>query len=222
MNIKEQVQHLREQAHRTYVQSSIVNTVTVVDNEPSLLLNEELETLTGLLEQATLDARILTESCYLENQAPQKSSPGVQGAPLDIAGHVEIDDYGWLHIVLNTLLPHAKYKGSPYLKDTILRLLSAYQKNAGSLPFYSTALLVIDEHCNLESRRAFDQDNKAWRAIPNALKGLVIADDDQFSLGITLLSTWDKTPACHIYVIDIAEAGAFFSLHTGDCGAYFR
>ena len=38
----------------------------------------------------------------------------------------------------------------------------------------------------------FDQDNKGWKAIPNALKGLVVEDDDQQSLELALLSTPDS------------------------------
>ena len=38
----------------------------------------------------------------------------------------------------------------------------------------------------------FDQGNKGWKAIPNALKGLVVEDDDQQSLELALLSTPDS------------------------------
>ncbi len=55
----------------------------------------------------------------------------------------------------------------------------------------------------------------AGKAIPNALKGVVIADDDQFSLELCLLSTMDASPGCHIYVLDQAELSAFFTLREG-------
>jgi hypothetical protein len=42
---------------------------------------------------------------------------------------------------------------------------------------------VVDEHSSINCRRVFDQDNKGWKAIPNALKGRVIPNDDQYSLG---------------------------------------
>ena len=54
------------------------------------------------------------------------------------------------------------------------------------------AILIIDEHCDLKNRQVFDQDNKGWKAIPNALKGLVVEDDDQQSLELALLSTPDS------------------------------
>lgn len=82
------------------------------------------------------------------------------------------------------------------------------------------AILIIDEHCDLKNRQVFDQDNKGWKAIPNALKGLVVEDDDQQSLGLTLLSTPDSEASCHIYVLDADDAGEFFSIHSGQYG-YF-
>jgi hypothetical protein len=85
--------------------------------------------------------------------------------------------------------------------------LSNYQLNGGTLQFYQTALLVIDEHSAIDSRRVLDQDNKGWKAIPNALKGLVIADDDQFSLGVALISTWDREKCCHIGMEFPEESG---------------
>ena len=76
------------------------------------------------------------------------------------------------------------------------------------------AILIIDEHCDLKNRQVFDQDNKGWKAIPNALK------DDQQSLELALLSTPDSEASCHIYVLDADDAGEFFSIHSGQYG-YF-
>jgi hypothetical protein len=69
---------------------------------------------------------------------------------------------------------------------------------------------VIDEHCNVESRTVYDQDNKGWKAIPNALKGRVIKDDDQFTLSVHLTSTYSAETACHIYLLPQSEVGDFF------------
>ena len=52
----------------------------------------------------------------------------------------------------------------------------------------------------------------AGKAIPNALKGIVISDDDQFSLQISLLSTLSARPCCHIYLLPQNAADYFFSL----------
>ena len=39
--------------------------------------------------------------------------------------------------------------------------------------------------------------------------------------GISLISTQADVPVCHIYVMDAADAGAYFSLFHGDSGSYF-
>jgi len=74
----------------------------------------------------------------------------------------------------------------------------------------------------IKSRQVYDNDNKGWKVIPNVLKGLVVDDDNQFSLGVALVSTWDDVPACHIHVMDMADAGTYFSLYLGNSGSYFR
>ena len=56
----------------------------------------------------------------------------------------------------------------------------------------------------------YDQDNKGWKAVSNALKGRVIPDDDQYTLGVCLLSCRAPEPACHIYLIPQQDAGDFF------------
>jgi hypothetical protein len=71
-------------------------------------------------------------------------------------------------------------------------------------------MLAIDEHCDINARNVYDQDNKAWKAVSNALKGRLIPDDDQFTLDIALISERSETPACHIYLLPRDEAFDFF------------
>ena len=85
------------------------------------------------------------------------------------------------------------------------------------LPFYSRALLVIDEHTGIEGRHIFDQDNKGWKAVSNAIKGRLIPDDDQHTLAVTLLSTrTEGEERCHITLLPIEDAHDFFSAHSSD------
>jgi hypothetical protein len=219
MYMKKEIEAMRGLIHKAYVRTGSIQSASL--NDSGTGFSEELHTLTGELETLTLQARNLDEACYTDGGILVQK-PYNKHWDAGIVGHVEVDSNGWLHIALNTLLPHCKYQTSPYLKDTIIRLLSNYQHGGGTLPFYSSAMLVIDEHCAIDSRRVFDQDNKGWKAIPNALKGLVIADDDQFSLGVALISTWDRDKSCNIYVMNMEDTGAFFSFHMGDYGAYFR
>ena len=45
--------------------------------------------------------------------------------------------------------------------------------------------------------------------IPNAIKGRVVKDDEQFRLDIGLFSKMSDTPACHIYVIPSTQLNDF-------------
>ena len=142
--------------------------------------------------------------------------PGFEGkteqAPIRLAGRAEVNEHGWLHIELNALLPHCRRHAPKWLSDTIVRLLLECEVRGQRLPFFKKAMLILDEHCDIPSRRVYDQDNKGWKAVANALKGRLIEDDDQFTLSVSLLSTLSKAPACHIYLLPLAETGDFFAL----------
>jgi len=135
---------------------------------------------------------------------------------MNISGRLEVNHYSWLHIELSALLPNCRFQTPVYLRDTITRLLDEYEKAGRALPRYDSAMLMIDEHCDIDSRQIFDQDNKGWKAIPNALKGRVIKDDDQFSLSIMLMSTRSKDTACHIYLIPGEDIADFFAVRSGN------
>lgn len=138
--------------------------------------------------------------------------------PSKVTGKIEVDQFGWVHITLYTLLPNCRYRTPEFLQETISRLLQSYTQSKGPLPWFEKALLVIDEHCDLQNRQVFDQDNKGWKAIPNAIKGVVVPDDDQFTLELALLATLDQMPSCHIYILPAEEAGDFFALRSGQYG----
>lgn len=141
--------------------------------------------------------------------------------PSPVTGKIEVDHFGWVHITLNTLLPNCRYRTPEFLQQTITRLLEDYRQTRGKLPWFKKALLVINEHCDLQNRQVYDQDNKGWKAIPNAIKGVLVPDDDQFTLELALLSTLDQMPSCHIYVLPAAEADDFFALRAGQFGFCF-
>jgi len=158
------------------------------------------------------------ESCVVAlRNICEKHYPGVLqiGAKpalpnIRLSGKIDVNEYGWLHIELNSLLPHCRFQTPVYLTDTITRLLDDYEKRGRPLPRFDKAMLVIDEHCDIDSRMVYDHDNKAWKAIPNALKNRVIKDDDQFSLSIALTSTRSRITACHIYLFSPEDASDFF------------
>ena len=178
-------------------------------------LQQTLEQTMEHFERSALELRRLCE----------QYSPGVGGygnrarAPaMEIAGHVEILCEDWLHICLNTLLPHCRFQSPNWLTDTIRRLLDHYEAQGKPLPRYKRALLVIDEHSSIGGRPVFDQDNKGWKAVSNALKGRVIEDDDQYTLNVALVSKMSKETACHITLLEQRDAADFFSLRSGDHG----
>ena len=98
------------------------------------------------------------------------------------------------------------------------RLCEQYSPGVGGYGNRARARLVIDEHSSIGGRHVFDQDNKGWKAVSNALKGWVIEDDDQYTLNLALVSKMSKETACHITLLEQRDAADFFSLRSGDHG----
>ena len=176
---------------------------------------EDLETAVGQFERATLELRRICESYEEPVNAGGKTPPLPSR---EITGGVETLDRQRLHIRVNTLLPSCRYRAAEWLSDTIRRLLDSYEQSGRSLPYYSRALMVIEERSDISGRKVFDQDNKGWKAVSNAIKGRLIPDDDQYTLGIALLSVRSAENACHIILMDADDAGDFFmSRGRGGC-----
>lgn len=160
-------------------------------------------------EKAVMELRVLCE----------QNSPGTGGyekRPVlpgrEVTGSVDRIDYTWLHITLRTLLPHCRFQTPSWLSDTIRRLLDEYESAGGVIPFYGNgAILILDEYSQISHRSIYDQDNKGWKAVSNALKGRIFPDDDQFSLGVILLSAESRENVTHITVVDTKDAGDFLS-----------
>ena len=176
-------------------------------------LEKALEETAGAFERSALELRRLCE----------KHAPGAGGygkrpvlPRMETSGFVETFGYGWLHIQLNTLLPHCRYQPPEWLSDTIRRLLDDYEAGGSKLPFFRNAMLVIDEHCGVDGRHIFDQDNKGFKAVSNAIKGRLVPDDDQFTLALALLSERSELNVCHITLMDMADAADFFAMRSGD------
>ena len=137
-----------------------------------------------------------------------------ENSPIEVAGSIEVTFEGWLHITLNTLLPNCKYRVSGYIGNTISRLVKEYEYD--DLPYFEKAFLAIVEYCNHDNHNALDNDNKGWKMIPNALKGRVIKDDNQFILSIGLFSKLSENVKCEIYVIPPEDGGIFMERFTSD------
>lgn len=131
-------------------------------------IQKTLDQTMGQFEASTLELRKLCER-YATGIGGYKTRPVFP--IVNATGYVEELGFGWLHIVLKTLLPHCRYQTPAWLSDTIHRLLDEYENSGRRLPYFQNALLVIDEHSCIEGRHVFDQDNKGWKAISNAIKG---------------------------------------------------
>lgn len=134
--------------------------------------------------------------------------------PIEVAGSIEVTFEGWLHITLNTLLPNCKYRVSGYIGNTISRLVKEYEYD--DLPYFENAFLAIVEYCNHNNHNALDNDNKGWKMIPNALKGRVVKDDNQFILSIGLFSKLSEDVKCEIYVMPPEDGGIFMERFISD------
>lgn len=176
------------------------------DTDPNGIA-ETLDKMSAQFESSVVALRNLCEKHHpgIRSKGTKPALPHIQ-----LSGKAEVNDSRWLHIQLNTLLPNCRFQTPAYLTDTVTRLLDEYENRGHQLPRYDNAMLVIDEHCDINSRTVFDQDNKGYKAIPNALKGRVIKDDDQFTLSIALMSTRSAVSACHIYLLPQIESSDFF------------
>lgn len=64
----------------------------------------------------------------------------------------------------------------------------------------------------MKAEKYSTKHNKSWKMIPNAIKGRVVEDDEQFKIDIGLFSKISDTPACHIYVIPETQLVDFYIL----------
>ena len=133
-----------------------------------------------------------------------------------IYGSITLMDEGWLHIKLNTLLPHYKVLGgTQYVSDSLTRLIDRYTASGYKLPFFEKPFLAVVEHCCVDCCEAFDSDNKGYKAVINTLKGRVFEDDNQFELSLGLFTVSDHENCCHIYVLPTDESAKFMWLKAG-------
>lgn len=205
------IKRIQEITFEAYKSSGRI--AALLDQSPasSVELSKELEQVACQMERGTVELRTL---CARYMYPPQSIGCKPTLEPMGIAGHVECNEFGWLHIQLNALLPNCRFAAPVWITDTVTRLIDHLEQRHGKLPLLREALLVIDEHCDISARQVYDQDNKGWKAISNALKGRVVSDDDQYSLSVCLLSRRSPEQNCHIYVLPLVDAGDFFFMRS--------
>lgn len=161
------------------------------------------------METVCIELRRITEIIRPQEKSVLSSDRSAN----TIYGSINLTDEGWLHIKLNTLLPHYKViGGTQYISDSITRLLDIFVSSGVILPCYKKAFLGIIEHCSVDSCEAFDSDNKGYKAVVNTLKGRLFEDDNQFELSLGLFTVSDDENCCHIYVLPVEESAKFMWL----------
>ncbi len=210
-DIKETIKQLQFITYGAYGASGQAAALLEAPESRPEAVAKALERTAAKLEQGAVELRAICESC-----TPPVSAIGQKPTlpHLDIAGRIEVNEFGWLHIQLNTLLPHCRFAPPLWLSDTITRLLDQHEGRRGKLPLWNHALLVIEEFCDVDSRQVYDEDNKGWKAVSNAIKGRLVSDDDQFSLSVCLLARRSSEKMCHIHVLPVQDAGDFFFMRS--------
>ena len=142
----EMIKRIQTVAYDAYKASGQLAALDMSDCPPEALART-LEFAAANLEQGAVTMRTLCESLWpaLLTLGRRPSLP-----PLELAGRLEVNEFGWLHIRLETLLPHCRFEPPLWLTDTITRLLDRYGGRRGKLPVLERALLVMEELCEID------------------------------------------------------------------------
>lgn len=200
-NLKNELKYVQEKLIRSIQAISRVSMSGIVSER---MIDKRLDDIIDAAESACITARSVIEKYRV--MKPVCEDYKKEKIITDVVGNMEVTAEGWVHIKLNTLLPNCRFKTNKYIQDTLMRLFEEYEK---PLPMFDRAFLAIVEYCDYDNREVFDQDNKSWKMIPNAIKGRVVKDDEQFRLDIGLFSKISEIPACHIYVIPHQQLSDF-------------
>ena len=72
----------------------------------------------------------------------------------------------------------------------------------------------IIEHSDPHRSNVYDPDNKEWKSVTNALKGVLFADDDQLTVSLILDTVPDGKGYTEIVVLPHHDAGRYLSERT--------
>lgn len=135
---KEHIKQIQEITFEAYKASGRIAVLLENGDAPSETLAKELEQAATQIEQGAVELRTLCAR-YQPPFPPVGGKPALE--PLNIAGCAECNEFGWLHIQLNSLLPNCRFATPLWITDTITRLLDRLERREGKLPLLETALL---------------------------------------------------------------------------------
>lgn len=173
---------------------------TTDEYERSRLANEQL----CLLENVTLAARRYC-STFLKPTGHHHAQH-ILPYCTEKNCSVQITREGWTYIRLNTLLLSNRQRVTGYIESTLLQMLHEHRLGGGNLPWYERAFVAITEHTEkCRSDRTFDPDNKEWKCILNALKGVLFEDDNSQTVSLILDSVPDGKGFTEVTVVPYFE-----------------
>ena len=197
---------LKEMKKRVLASSACVDSLLSVTPD-SGRFNNLLEVALQQQEIACIEMRRLYEQ--LRTAERDIHTRPSDGKFTEVYGEISVTCEGWVHIKLNSLLPHCKVAGgTQYVSDCLLRLLNKASDGI-KLPFFNKAFLGIIECCLRDVSDVFDHDNKGFKAVQNVLKGRLFPDDDRFEMSLGLFTELRNESCCHIYVLPDDETGIF-------------
>ena len=207
---------LKEMKKRVMASSACVDSLISVPSDSERFRNL-LELSLRQQETACIEMRRLYEQLRTAERDIHTRPP--DGKFTEVYGEISVMCEGWLHIKLNSLLPHCKVVGgTQYVSDCLLRLLNKASDEI-KLPFFNKAFLGIIECCPRDVSDVFDHDNKGFKAVQNALKGRLFPDDDRFEMSLGLFTELRNESCCHIYVLPDNETGIFTDMRlSGELG----
>ena len=131
--------------------------------------------------------------------------------PNIVSGTVQLTREGWTVIRLETLLQNARRRTTGYIENSLLCLLQQWRGNGGVLPWYQRCFVVITEHTGLRHGNVYDPDNREWKSVTNALKGVLFEDDDQMTISLILDTVPDDSDYTEVVVVPYHEITEYLS-----------
>ena len=107
MSFRQDAARLQKLANNAFCQTGVLAALADGGTPDPDKLQKALEQTAAQFESAALEVRKLCER-YSTGTGGYGSRPVLP--PLEIAGSVELLGYNWLHITLNTLLPHCRFQ----------------------------------------------------------------------------------------------------------------
>ena len=153
----------------------------------------QLDGVLETVERVAVRLRTAAESIR-PAQSESSRKPDAPKIPA-LVGEIEVTEFGWVHITLNTLLPGCKYKTPLWLENTLAALLLRSREHGRKLPKFQSAMLIIEERCYISNRRSRMTTSSRWRWRCCPAAPISPAATSGFSLRTTPGNTFPSAPA---------------------------